>query len=175
MALILAASAALFGSLALAVSAQTPGTTPLPPDYGLEQTAKAAGLPTGQPSPVAVASTIINALLSLVAVITVAIILYGGFTWLTAAGNEEKITKAKSLLGNAVVGLIIIFAAYAITRFIVTNLKSAAGGGPSNTPQFTAGSRNQGDSCYNDADCKSQTPPLICRGAALSGGGQCQP
>lgn len=61
---------------------------------------------------------IVGAVLAFVGVIFFVIIIYGGFMWMTAGGNEEKVKKAIELIVQAVVGLIIIGAAYLITRFI---------------------------------------------------------
>ncbi|MFA7653980.1 MAG: hypothetical protein WCX97_02965 [Candidatus Magasanikbacteria bacterium] len=61
---------------------------------------------------------IIRIALSLLGIILVALILYGGFLWMTAGGNEEQIGKAKKVLRNAVIGLAIILSAYAITIFV---------------------------------------------------------
>lgn len=69
--------------------------------------------------------TIVQYLLGLLGMIFVAVILYSGFQWMTSAGNEEKITKAKSNLLNAVIGLLIIAAAYAITWFVADVLIKA--------------------------------------------------
>ncbi len=99
----------------------SPGTPATPGDlYGLNTTAQQAGLPT-QTSPTVsqIIGMIINAVLGLVGVIFLIIIIYSGFQWMTAGGNEETITKAKKRLTNATIGLIIIFAAFIITNFIV--------------------------------------------------------
>jgi hypothetical protein len=66
--------------------------------------------------------TFIMAFLGLIAII---IILWGGFTWMTAGGNEEKIASAKKILIAGVVGLAIILAAYAIATFVVNILVNA--------------------------------------------------
>lgn len=58
-------------------------------------------------------------LLGLVAVI---IIMYGGFTYMTSAGNPEKIDKAKKVLIGAVIGLIICLTAFAIVQFVLQAL-----------------------------------------------------
>lgn len=68
---------------------------------------------------------IINVLLGFLGVIAVVLILIGGFKWMTAAGNEEKVGEAKKLLGAGVVGLVIILAAFAIASFVITQLSSA--------------------------------------------------
>ncbi len=65
---------------------------------------------------------ILQGFLSLLGVIAVVLIIYAGFLWMTAGGNEESVTKAKDLLMNAVIGLAIILLSYAITRFIFNAL-----------------------------------------------------
>ncbi len=67
-------------------------------------------------------STVINIvqwILGLLGLIAVVFILYGGFVWLTAGGNEEKVSTAKRVIGQAVVGLIIVLLAWAIVIFVV--------------------------------------------------------
>lgn len=70
---------------------------------------------------------IINILLGFLGVVAVILVLWGGFKWMTAAGEESKIDEAKKLMGAGVVGLIIILAAYAITAFVVSQLTEATG------------------------------------------------
>jgi len=64
-------------------------------------------------------SRIINAFMGLLGIVAVVIILLGGFKWMTAAGNEEKVGEAKKLIISGVIGLIIIMSAYAIAQFVV--------------------------------------------------------
>ena len=54
--------------------------------------------------------------------------LYAGFLWMTSSGDETKVTKAKGLMVNAVIGLAIVLAAYAITYFVLLYLHTATGG-----------------------------------------------
>ena len=63
-------------------------------------------------------ANIIKMFLYLMAMLFLCIIVAGGYVWLTAGGNEEKVKKAKSLLINGTIGVVIIFAAYAIVMFI---------------------------------------------------------
>ena len=62
--------------------------------------------------------SIINIVLGLLALIAVIIVLIGGFEWMTAGGNEETITKAKKIIGSAMIGLLVILFAYAITVLV---------------------------------------------------------
>jgi len=67
---------------------------------------------------------IIGAVLSFVGVIFMVLIVYGGLTWMTASGNEKQVEKAKNLIVQAVIGLVVVLAAYAITKFIGDSLTS---------------------------------------------------
>ncbi|MDD5031569.1 MAG: hypothetical protein PHR36_00810 [Patescibacteria group bacterium] len=66
-----------------------------------------------------IAGGIIKIFLSILGVIFVALMLYGGYLWMTARGNQEMVTKSKELMTSAVIGLIIVIAAYAITYFVL--------------------------------------------------------
>ncbi|TAK05127.1 hypothetical protein EPO33_04060 [Patescibacteria group bacterium] len=68
---------------------------------------------------------IINVFMGLLGIIAVVIILYGGFIWMTAAGNEERVDKARKMIVAGVIGLAIILSAYAIARFVVNSLVNA--------------------------------------------------
>jgi len=68
---------------------------------------------------------IINAFLSLFGIIFMILILYGGYKWMMAAGREEELTKAKDIIRSAIIGLIIVMAAYAISYFIAIALETA--------------------------------------------------
>ena len=67
-------------------------------------------------------ANIIKVALSLVGIVMVVLIMYGGYLYMTAGGNEEQISKAKNVLKNAVIGLAIILSAYSITSFVMRML-----------------------------------------------------
>jgi len=62
---------------------------------------------------------IIRYLLSFLGVAAVLIIIYGGFLWMSAGGNEEKVGKAKKIITQAIIGLIIILFSYSLTMFVI--------------------------------------------------------
>lgn len=70
---------------------------------------------------------IINVVMGLLGVVAVLVILYGGFMWMTAAGNEEKVGKANKLIIAGIIGLVVIFAAFAIASFVISNLGAQTG------------------------------------------------
>lgn len=75
----------------------------------------------------AVLARIINVGISFLGVIAVIIILAGGFKWMTAGGNEDKVKEAQTMMKQAVVGLVVIFLAYALANFVIEALLEATG------------------------------------------------
>ena len=69
-----------------------------------------------------VMAMVIKAFLGLLGIIFVILIITAGYNWMTAAGEEEKVNKAKDTLKRAMIGLIIVVSAYAITYFVFKNL-----------------------------------------------------
>ncbi len=90
-------------------------------------------VPIGNSSLGGIVAKIIQAFLGLLGIIFLVLIIYAGFLWMTAQGDEEKVKKAKEILQRAVIGLVIIVSAYAITYFVFSNLPggtgSSSGGG----------------------------------------------
>jgi len=62
---------------------------------------------------------IITFVLGLLGLIAVIMILYGGFTWLTAGGNEDKIDSAKKIISAAAIGLVVVLISWAIVTFVI--------------------------------------------------------
>ncbi len=61
---------------------------------------------------------LINVALGLLGMVLLVLVIYGGYLWMTAGGNSEQVDKAKKIITNAVVGLVIIMASYAIANFV---------------------------------------------------------
>jgi cysteine-rich repeat protein len=82
--------------------------------------------------PRVIAARIINVALGLLGIIFLALVVYAGFLWMTSGGDAGNAEKARTLLRNAVIGLIIILSSWAITRYVLTRLLEAtnpSGGG----------------------------------------------
>ncbi|MBU1145991.1 pilin, partial [Patescibacteria group bacterium] len=80
---------------------------------------------------------IIKTGLSILGIVAAILIIYAGYLWMTGRGKEERINKAKETLEAAIIGLIIIMAAYAITYFVVDKLLTASGSPSSSAPPCT--------------------------------------
>ena len=71
----------------------------------------------------------------LLGIIAVVMVMYAGFLWLTAGGEEEKTKQATTLLFQAIIGLIIILASWMLTYFVLEQLTRAIiGGGAGSSP-----------------------------------------
>ena len=75
---------------------------------------------------------IIRAILGLLGIIALGLMLYGGFVYMTSAGNEEKVGQARKILINAAIGIMIILSALAIAQFVINQLSDATGFGDGN-------------------------------------------
>lgn len=74
--------------------------------------------------------TFINSILGLIGAATFVLVVYAGGLWITAAGNDEKVSKAKDILKGAVLGLVIIFTAYVLVNAALTALEQSIKTGP---------------------------------------------
>ncbi|MFA5945834.1 MAG: pilin [Patescibacteria group bacterium] len=68
---------------------------------------------------------LIRVALGFLGVVAVVIVLYGGFKWMVAGGNDEKVGEAKKLIISGIIGLAIILSAYAITTFVISSFMTA--------------------------------------------------
>jgi len=64
----------------------------------------------------------ITGFLALLGIIFIVLIILAGYNWMTAAGEEEKVNKAKDTLTRAIIGLVITVGAYAISQFVMDRL-----------------------------------------------------
>ena len=70
---------------------------------------------------------IISILLAFLGVIFIVLIIYGGFLWMTAGGNEDQVGRAKKFISNATIGLVIVLFSYALTYFVLYQLGKSSG------------------------------------------------
>ena len=92
---------------------------------GLTETARKGGIAITDKGPATVAGIIVGYVLAFVGVIFFGLMLYGGFLWMTARGNEEDVKKAVEIIKSAILGMIVIFLSYVVTNFVLTQLVTA--------------------------------------------------
>lgn len=102
----------------------------------LKKTGQSANYNTSQEGEAALASLIgaaIKVLLGVLGVVLLGLIIYGGYLWMIARGNDSEVSKAKDIIQQAVIGLVIIVTAYIVADFVMSKLTSAVGSGTTTT------------------------------------------
>jgi len=66
--------------------------------------------------------TVVNVLLWAVGILSVIMIIFSGFRYITSAGDASKTKSAQSTLTYSVVGLIVAIMAYAIVNMVINRL-----------------------------------------------------
>jgi HSP20 family molecular chaperone IbpA len=94
----------------------------------------------GDTDPRIVIANIIRVVLGFLGIIAVILIIYAGWLWTASGGDEQAISRAKRILTNAVIGLIIILMAFGIATFIINALLDGTRGGPGGEPGGSPGS-----------------------------------
>lgn len=105
-------------------------------DVGLEQ-AEQVGLSGTDPR--VIVARVIQVALGFLGIVALGLLLYAGYLWMTAAGNDDQVNTAKTLLRNGLIGLIIILSSFGIVTFVLSRLA----GGPETQPS-TFGRRGSG-------------------------------
>ncbi len=91
-------------------------------------TNEAANIGLGNASPKSIIVNVIQVALGFLALLAVIIILIGGFKWMTAGGNDDKVAEARKLITAGIIGLLIILASWGIARWVINTFVTATGG-----------------------------------------------
>jgi hypothetical protein len=112
----------------------TPPADPSDSNYGLDDMSEIdLGQNAGVRDVKNSIADVINIVLGFLGVIAVVIIIYAGFKWMTAGGNEDAVGESKKMIIQAIIGLVIIFLAWIIAGFVINQLATATGAGGSTT------------------------------------------
>lgn len=95
---------------------------------GVDAAASQSGIQTvgctGTTCIVTIIGNVVNIALSFMGVLLLLYILYAGFLWTTAGGDSKKTDAAKTMIQNAVIGLVLTLSAFAISNFVITQLSN---------------------------------------------------
>ena len=61
---------------------------------------------------------VIQIALSMLGIAFLILMIYAGMIWMNSRGNDKEVERAKDIIRNSIIGLVIVLAAYAITAFI---------------------------------------------------------
>ncbi len=84
-------------------------------------------LQLGNASPKSIIVNVIQVILGFLALLAVIIILIGGFKWMTAGGNDDKVADARKLITAGIIGLLIILASWGISRWVINTFVNVTG------------------------------------------------
>lgn len=73
-------------------------------------------------TPEALIGKVINAAMGIMGAIALAMYVYGGVIWMTAQGNSENVTRAKSLIVWTSMGVVVMLSSYVLVNFIFDEL-----------------------------------------------------
>lgn len=68
---------------------------------------------------------LVQAVLQIVGVVFLILIVYGGFKWMSASGQQKQIEEAQKTIIHSIVGLLIVVLAYGISVFVMAELQKA--------------------------------------------------
>ena len=63
--------------------------------------------------------SVVKGALSMVGVIFLILMVYAGFLWMTARGEEEQVKKSQKIIISSIIGMVIVVSSYSVTDFIV--------------------------------------------------------
>ena len=79
-----------------------------------------------------IAVRVLQMLLGFAPLLSLMMMILGGFMWMASGGDEERLEKAKKTISSSVVGLVVILLAWAAVSFVTkTTLNATAQGLPS--------------------------------------------
>jgi len=117
---------ALRGYVTLCIIAAPIGVSAQGVGQGLEDAAGQAGYnPNVQIE--GIVGGLVNAILALLGVAFIVLLVYAGILYLTARGDKDQVGKAKRLIRQAIIGIIIVSTSYIIANFVVTELVTLVG------------------------------------------------
>jgi hypothetical protein len=79
-------------------------------------------LGSGIETPQALIGKVINSVLGIVGSLALVMFVYGGLIWMTSSGSSEQVKKGRDILIWAAIGLVIIFSAYGLVRFVIVGV-----------------------------------------------------
>ncbi len=110
----------LFAAIQSPTTALAAGSFNFANDTGLAKTGGEAGYNSQNTmTPELIIGQAISLILGLLGVIFLAWMIWAGIEWMTAQGNDQKVSKAKDMITEAITGLIIVGIAYTIAYFII--------------------------------------------------------
>lgn len=118
---------------------------------------------------------VLNVSLSFVGILLLIYVLYAGFLWMSAGGDDKQVKTAKDTIMNAVIGMVLLVSAFAISSFVLTQLggvvgdpnSGSDGGSDTGSPQSSDTPPPPSGTNACNCQCSGGGAPLV-NNAALS-------
>lgn len=86
-----------------------------------------------------IVALIVVAVLSILSILFLGLVFYGGYKWMMARGNEQQVEEARGIIRQAIIGLIVLLSSYAIGYFVLYFVLTGGAGegapvGPTDNP-----------------------------------------
>lgn len=133
----------------------------------LSQVTSRAGTTEGDLS--TVVGRILSTALTLVGIIFLILMVYAGYLWMTARGAEDQIEKSKSIISAAVIGLVLVMSAYAISVLVTGSLGNAGAG---TAPDAACLAHGSNFSCVTGTTCANTSGGTVSADTTLCPTGQ---
>lgn len=96
----------------------------------------------------------IDVLLGAIGIVFVVLIIQSGIQYMTSNGAEDKVKEAKKRIISAVIGIIILLGAYAISSYVITSIVNVVGASvapaPEDSPDLTTPATEGGAKSIDD-------------------------
>ncbi len=75
------------------------------------------------------AASVVKGIMAAVGLLFFCLMVYAGIVWMTARGEEDRVTKARETIIGATIGLVIMVSSYAVTNLVTDRIIAGAGAG----------------------------------------------
>ncbi|MFA6422732.1 MAG: Ig-like domain-containing protein, partial [Candidatus Buchananbacteria bacterium] len=132
----------------------------------INQFVDSAGLKT-EASLATIIGRIVQIFLAILGVLLILFIIYGGWIWMSSQGDPGKVEKARKIIINAIIGVIVISLAFAIATFVMGFLNGTFGRGGSGGPTIPGGPDDWNRSMIGRGPIESVYPTPNQRGVSI--------
>ncbi|MGE5425823.1 MAG: pilin [Bacillota bacterium] len=76
----------------------------------------------GVDTPQELIGSVIEKLFGIIGSLALVMFIYGGLIWMTSSGSSTQVKKGRDIIVWAIVGMVVIFSAYALVRFVIQGI-----------------------------------------------------
>ena len=93
---------------------------------------------------------ILSAIIAALGIVAVAVMIIGGYNYMTSSGDAGKVEKAKKTILYGLIGLIVCALAFIIVNFVIKTILDQGGGSSTNNNNNNSSQQTQNNSSNNN-------------------------